>query len=166
MPDPLVTVLLPVYNGGKYLEYSVESIVEQTYKDFEFLIINDCSTDDSLERVKAFNYRRILISSNVKNLGQTKSLNIGLRLAKGKYIARMDTDDIAFPHWLEHQLGFIKRNPGYAVFSTKVAAIDSRNRITRILNSPSSQNIILKSLVASPINHVGSLFCKDVILDH
>lgn len=163
MPDPLVTVLLPVYNGGKYLEYSVKSILEQTYKDFEFLVIDDCSTDDSLGRVKAFNDRRVVISSNTKNLGQTRSLNIGLRLAKGKYIARMDTDDIAFPHWLEHQLGFIEQNPEYAVVSAKVAAIDSRNRTTRILNSPSSENIILKSLVASPINHVGSLFRKDVI---
>lgn len=165
MPDPLVTVLLPVYNGGEYLKYSVKSILEQTYKDFEFLIVNDCSTDDSLGRIKAFNDRRIVVSSNAQNLGQTRSLNIGLRLAKGKYIARMDTDDIAFPHWLERQLGFIERNPEYTVVSTKVAAIDSRNRITRILNSPSSQNIILKSLVASPINHVGSLFRKDIILD-
>ncbi len=166
MRDPLITVLLPVYNGGEYLAYSVRSILEQTYKNFEFLIVNDCSTDDSLERIKTFDDRRIVVSNNAKNLGQTRSLNIGLRLAKGKYIARMDTDDIAFPHWLEHQLGFIERNPEYAVVSTKVAAIDSRNRITRILNSPSSQNIILKSLVASPVNHVGSLFCKDVILGH
>lgn len=164
MVDPLITVLLPMYNGGRYLEYSLESVLTQTCKDFEFLIVNDCSTDDSLERIKAFNDRRIVVSNNAKNLGQTRSLNVGLRLAKGKYIARMDADDIAFPSWLEQQLVFIGQNPEYVVVSPKVAAIDSSNRITRILNSPSSENIILKSLIASPINHVGSLFCKDVIL--
>jgi len=164
---PRITVLMALYNGGEYLKQSVQSILDQTHDNFEFLIINDSSTDNSLETLESFHDNRIKIHNNVSNLGQTRSLNIGLKIASGEYIARMDADDIAFPYWLDRQLKFIEKNPDCAVVSAKAAVIDSANRIVKTLNSSvSSQDIILKSLVASPINHVGSLFQKNVILDH
>ncbi|VAX35716.1 hypothetical protein MNBD_UNCLBAC01-516 [hydrothermal vent metagenome] len=166
MAEPIITILMTVYNGEKYLKDSIESILKQTYQDFEFLIINDKSTDNSADIINSFNDFRINIVTNDKNIGQTCSLNKGLKLAKGKYIARMDADDKAFPYWLEHQLNFIKKNPEYTVVSTKASVMDVNNRITKILNSPQSyQEIILKCLVGSPINHVGSLFKKDIILE-
>ena len=81
--SPFVTVLMTVYNGGKYLKSSIKSIVNQTYKDFEFLIVNNCSTDNSLDIIESFNDSRIVIHNNENNFGQTKALNIGLSFAKG-----------------------------------------------------------------------------------
>src|SRR3990170_4187453 len=113
--DPLVTVLMAVYNGGRYLKSSIESVLNQTFRDFEFLIINDCSTDDSVKMIESFNDERIIIHHNENNIGQTKSLNVGLKLARGKYIARMDADDMAFPTWVEELVNYFEKNPKYAV---------------------------------------------------
>jgi len=165
--DVVITVLMTVYNGSRYLKDSIESVLKQTYKSFEFLIINDKSSDDSLEILESFHDPRIKIYTNEKNIGQIKSLNKGLKLAKGQYIARMDADDMAFPHWLEKQISFMEKHAECAVVSTKAVAIDSSNRLTKVLNSPRSfQNIVLKSLIFSPINHVGSLLRKDIMLNH
>lgn len=167
MVAPSVTVLMTVYNGSKYLKDSVKSILNQTFRDFELLIVDDASTDDSLKMIQSYGDPRIVVHSNAVNLGQTKSLNVGLSLARGKYIARMDADDLAFPAWLESQSKFMDRHPQYAVASTKAAVIDSQNRIVRVLRTPaSSGNIVLRSLTASPINHVGSLMRKEIVLDH
>lgn len=167
MSRHLVTVLMTVYNGGEYLKQAVQSVLDQSHCDFEFLIINDCSTDNTLEILESFQDERIKIHNNEINIGQTKSLNFGLKAASGKYIARMDADDIAFPNWLEYQVKFIEENPECVVVSTKAAVIDSANRIVKILNSAVSfEDVILKSLIAAPINHVGSLFQKDIVLNH
>src|SRR5690242_18796895 len=131
----MVTVLMTVYNGSKYLRPSLEAILNQTFKDFEFLIINDCSTDDSLEIIRSYNDPRIVIYNNEKNLGQTRSLNVGLEKAKAKYIARMDADDLAYPRWLEEQYQYITSHD-VSVVTTKAAVIDTQGRLKRILNSP------------------------------
>ena len=94
---PKVTVLMSVYNSEKFLRESINSILEQTFKDFEFLIINDGSTDSSREIILSYNDPRITLFDNKNNIGLTKSLNKGLDLAKGEYIARQDADDISLP---------------------------------------------------------------------
>lgn len=153
------------YNGGDYLKHSIKSVLGQTHADFEFLIINDCSTDNSLETIGSFRDGRIRIHHNPSNIGQTRSLNVGLKLATGEYIARMDADDLAFPHWLERQLDFLGRNPGYSVVSANALVIDENSRVKKIYKPPCLQeDIILRSLFASPINHVGSIFKKEDIL--
>lgn len=165
MSEPLVTVLMTVYNGGGYLRPAVESVLTQTYKDFELLIVEDASSDDSLKIIKSYQDPRIRIYSNPRNLGQTKSLNVGLTFAAGKYIARMDADDLAFPTWLAELSAFYERNPEAAVVSAKAAVINGSHQIVRILNTPTQwPQMILKSLTFSPINHVGSLMRKDVVL--
>ena len=167
MTKPLITVLMTVYNGGDYLKSSIESVLNQSYKDFELLIIDDKSTDHSLEIIRSYPDKRITLHSNVHNLGQTKSLNLGLQLARGDYIARIDADDAAFAPWLKRQLAFLDKNPQYAVVSTKAVVIDQKNRIKKILNSPLSwDEVVFRSLLASPINHVGSVYLKEVILNH
>ena len=166
MPRPFITVLMTVYNGGDYLKSSIESVLNQSYKDFELLIINDKSTDHSLDVIKSYSDKRITLHSNPENLGQTKSLNLGLQLAQGDYIARLDADDVAFPSWLKQQLNFLDRNSRFAVVSTKAVVIDQDNRIKKILNSPLSwDEVVFRSLLASPINHVGSFYLKEVILN-
>ena len=165
--SPLVTVLMTVYNGSEYLDASVQSIINQTFEDFEFLIINDCSTDDSTKIIESFNDQRIVIYDNEKNIGQTKSLNIGLKLAKGKYIARIDADDTALPKWLERLVGYIKEHPGYAAVSPSVIIIDGEDKRKKIRRVPADfHEIIFQIFYNSPMNHVSVLMNKDLILEH
>src|SRR4051812_9611665 len=89
---PEITVLMSVYNGALYVRQSIESILNQTFTDFEFLIVNDASKDATLEILKSYTDPRIKIITNAQNLGLIKSLNLGLREARGKYVARMDHD--------------------------------------------------------------------------
>lgn len=160
-----VTVLMTVYNGGKYLRSSVKSVLNQTFKDFEFLIINDCSTDSSVETIKSFHDQRIIVYSNEENLGQTRSLNIGLKLARGKYIARMDADDIAFPMWLEKLLNYASKHPGYAAIGSVAIVIDDVGRMKKILRTPTSfSGVIFSSFFGNALNHVGSFIKKEIIL--
>ncbi len=162
---PQVTVLMTVFNGENYLKPTVQSILNQTYKNFEFLIIDDCSQDNSFDIIQSFQDERIKIHRNDANIGQTKSLNIGLKLAASPYIARIDADDIAFPQWLQTQLLFIERYPQFAVVSAPSVIIDSKGRAKRLLKSLRlREDIILKALTSTPINHVGSFMQKKTIL--
>jgi len=124
MNDPLVTVLMSVYNGEKYLSEAIESILNQTYKNFEFLIINDGSTDKTMEILQSYHDSRIKIIDNKNNIGLTKSLNKGLSMAKGEYIARMDADDISLPERLERQVQYMDVHPDIGVFGTWIKYID------------------------------------------
>ena len=110
MIDNSVTVLMTVFNGMPYLREAVESTLEQTYQDFEFLIIDDESTDGSLEYLESVKDDRIRLIKNNHNLGQVMSLNKGIDLASGKYIARLDQDDINLPKRLEEQIQYLTTN--------------------------------------------------------
>lgn len=109
--NPKVTVLMSVYNGEKYLREAIDSILSQTFRDFEFLIINDGSTDTSVEIINAYTDPRIQLVHNDSNLGQAATMNRGLDLAHGEYIARMDCDDISLSMRLEKQVRFMDENP-------------------------------------------------------
>ena len=108
---PLVTVLLPVYNAEKYLQEAIESILNQTFQDFELLIINDGSTDDSLRVIKSYKDHRIRLLNLEQNLGLVKALNIGLSEVRSEYIIRADADDICLPNRIEVQVAFMQQNP-------------------------------------------------------
>ena len=167
MSKPEITVLMTVYNGAAYLRHSIESVLCQTFKNFEFLIIDDYSRDDSLAIIKSYKDSRIVVHSNPENKGQSGSLNIGLRLAKADYVARLDADDLAFPRWLEKQLSGFKKNAHFAAISAQAAVIDARGRAVKTLRSPlTCEKVIVRSLISSPINHVGSLMRKNVILKY
>lgn len=104
---PVITCLMSVYNGETYLREAMDSILDQTYTNFEFLIINDGSTDDTVNIIKSYDDPRIRLVHNEENIGLTKSLNKGIDLANGEYIARMDADDISLPKRFERQLRVI-----------------------------------------------------------
>ena len=125
MKNPKVTVLMSVYNGEKYLREAIDSILNQTFMDFEFLIVNDGSADSTVEILQSYDDPRIKIINNVENIGLTKSLNKGLGMAKGEYIARMDADDISFQNRLEKQIDFIEQNPQVAVVGGPVVRINN-----------------------------------------
>ncbi len=110
MNSPLVTVLMPVYNGEKYLREAIDSILNQTFSNFEFLIINDGSTDNSENIILSYADSRIQYIKNEYNLKLIATLNNGIELAKGKYIVRMDADDVSIPSRIEKQVAFMERN--------------------------------------------------------
>jgi len=148
MRDPRITVLMSVYNGEKYLRKAVDSILSQTFKDFEFLIINDGSTDRTVEILHSYDNPRIRIINNEENVGLTKSLNKGLKLAKGKYIARMDADDISMPERFERQVEFLEKNPDIGVLGVNCPVINDHGRVTFILERPTSHTDIVKELLS------------------
>jgi glycosyltransferase involved in cell wall biosynthesis len=123
---------MSVYNGEQFLLKSIESILGQTFHEFEFLIINDCSTDNSLNIIRSFHDRRIRLVENSSNMGLTKSLNRGLQLAQTEYIARQDADDISYPKRLERQVQFLDENPDVVLLGTRARAIDENGRPRKI----------------------------------
>lgn len=129
---PKVTVLMSVYNGEKYLREAINSILNQTFKDFEFLIIDDGSTDSSRDIISSYGDPRIRLLGNEKNMGLTRSLNKGLTLAKGEYIARMDADDMSTYDRLEKQVAYMDTHPEKALLGGSAIVINSRSdTITR-----------------------------------
>lgn len=136
MKDSKVTVLTSVYNGEKYLRKAIDSIFNQTFRDFEFLIINDGSTDRTAEILESYNDPRIKIINNEKNMGLTKSLNKGLKMAKGEYIARMDADDISMPDRLKKQVDFLDAHQDYAVVGTFVKILNKDSEVICLLERP------------------------------
>jgi len=109
--SPKVTVLVPVFNGEKYLRECLDSILGQTFTDFECLVINDASTDGSAALVKSIPDRRIRYVENEKNAGIANTRNRGLQLARGEYVAFCDCDDVIVPNRLERQVAFMEANP-------------------------------------------------------
>jgi len=139
--QPQVAVIMPVYNGEKYLSEAIESILSQTYTDFEFIIIDDGSCDNSLSiaRDYASSDKRILLIMNQQNLGISVSLNKGIRIARGEYIARMDADDISDLRRLEYQVDFMDANPEIGICGTWVKYIDD---LTESIKLPADHDAI------------------------
>jgi glycosyltransferase involved in cell wall biosynthesis len=126
VPAPVVSVVLPVYNAELYITDAVQSILDQTFRDFEFIIINDGSTDRSSEILQnlARKYPRIKLISR-PNTGYVAALNEALAVAQGEFIARMDADDISLPTRFEKQVAFLRANPGVVLLGTNVAQMDA-----------------------------------------
>jgi glycosyltransferase involved in cell wall biosynthesis len=124
--NPKVTVLMSVYNSEKYLKEAIDSILNQTYKNFDFLIINDGSTDKSQAIIKSYNDSRIRLINHETNLGLIASLNKGLHLVNSEYIARMDSDDISFPERLEKQVSFMEKHPEVGICGTWLVTFGDR----------------------------------------
>lgn len=115
---PKVTVLMTVYNGKPYLKECIESVLTQAYDDFEFLIVDDGSIDDSIGLIRSYSDNRIKVIENEKNMGQVKSLNIGLNMAGGEYIARIDQDDMMVQGRLNRQVEFLNKRDDITVVGT------------------------------------------------
>lgn len=126
MNNPLISVIMPVYNTAPFLKEAIESVLAQTENNFELIIINDASTDNSSEVINAFSDERIRLIHNEKNLGLAVSLNKGIRAAKGKFIARMDGDDVALPKRFEQQLNTIKTAERKTVICSTCLLIDEQ----------------------------------------
>ena len=129
MKSPGISVIMPVYNAENFLTGAIKSILMQTFSDFEFIILNDGSQDGSLNIIKKFKDKRIKLINNEKNQGYLKLLNYGISIAKGKYIARMDNDDISLPCRFKLQYSFLEKNLDYIMVGSNVKTIDHNDKV-------------------------------------
>ena len=125
---PKVTVFIPAYNREKYIGDAIESVLAQTYTDFEILLIDDGSTDSTVEIMGSYTDPRLRIIRNEKNLGIPKTRNKGIENARGQYIAMLDSDDRAYPTRLEKQVAFLDRNPDFAQVGSWCRMMDEQGR--------------------------------------
>jgi len=163
--SPLVTVLIPVYNREKYVAEAIDSILAQSFTDFELLLIDDGSTDGSVEIMRAYTDHRIRLVCNGDNLGQSKTRNKGIELARGKYMAMLDSDDLAHPKRLEKQVAFLDRHPDYAELGSWGQAIDAQGRsLRRIKRQPvSPEDVHAHLLFVCSLSH-RSIMARTAIL--
>jgi len=135
---PLVSVVMPAYNAEKYISEAIESILNQTFKDFEFIIINDGSTDSTPNIIDKYARldKRIIVLNNEKNLNIAESRNRGVEIAKGKYIATMDSDDRALPDRLKNQLEFLESNKDIAISIGNINIMDGKGVFQYTRNYP------------------------------
>ena len=131
--SPKISVILPAYNEEKYLEESVQSVLNQTFEDFELIIINDCSTDNTLKLMKRLQKKdkRIVLMDNKKNLGGSETMNNGLKIAKGKYVALFCADDISHPKRFEVQFNYLEKNPHIFLVGSSAIYINEKGRKIR-----------------------------------
>ena len=164
---PIVTVLMTVYNGKNYLNEAIESVFSQTLNNYEFLIVDDASTDNSIEIINSYKDSRIKLLTNRENIGQTASLNKGLAIAQGKYIARLDQDDICLPKRLEEQVAFFNKNPSISIVCSREYSIDKQGKRTGIWKRDlNNYGTFLGYIVLglNPIWTTSVMFVKDVFL--
>tara|TARA_Y100000590_G_scaffold469461_1_gene657182 strand:+ start:807 stop:1733 length:927 start_codon:yes stop_codon:yes gene_type:complete len=162
--EPLVTVLMPIYNGEKYLEESIRSILNQTFQDFEFLLIDDFSTDDSLKIAKSFSSKKIKLICNSQNYGQSVSMNNGIKLAKGKFIARIDQDDLSDQARLEKQLKYFTENK-CSILGSWAYTIDENSKVIGYIKHPIKNQSIRNALgIDCALSHSSIMMRKDDII--
>ena len=152
---PMISVVMSVYNGEKYLKESIESVLNQSYIDFEFIIINDGSKDNSLNIINSYNDERIKLINNEENKGLIYSLNKGIEKAIGKYILRFDADDICLKDRFKIQVEFMEENEDvYMMSGFAKWFVDGKDIITKTIKTPSSYEEIKAGLIfENHINH-------------
>ncbi|MBI3506457.1 MAG: glycosyltransferase [Proteobacteria bacterium] len=166
-PAPKVSVLMTVYNGATYLREAMDSILGQSFADFEFVIVDDGSRDASLRIVRSYTDARIRLIANPMNLGQTPALNIGLRECRGRYVARMDADDVALPDRLVRQVALLDAHPGIGIVGGAMWIIDSAGRRIDFAYQPEDDLAIrLTSLTRNPFHHPTVTLRRDVLVRH
>lgn len=168
---PKITVLMTVYNGERYLKEAINSILAQTYTDFEFIIIDDASMDGTSRILNSYTKHgpnfdsRIIIVTNNSNFGLTKSLNIGLRIANGEYIARMDADDISMPARLAMQKEILDTHEDIAVLGGGSEIINETGKSIGVKKMIENSELIgFRMITANQLAHPTVMFRKSIIL--
>ena len=161
---PKVSVLMPVYNAGQFLARAIDSILSQTFTDWELILINDGSTDDSESVIAQYEDSRIYYIRNGTNLGLIKTLNRGIDLCQGEYIARMDADDISLPDRLIFQVDFMNKHPNCLMCGTNAAVIDNNgNRTGKIRNLSGNAFLQINLLFSTPFVHPSIMIRKEIL---
>jgi glycosyltransferase involved in cell wall biosynthesis len=161
-----VTVLMSVYDGARHLREAMDSILGQSFRDFEFLIVDDGSSDESSAIIASCADPRVVRIRNATNIGLTKSLNIGLAAARGDLVARQDADDRSYPDRLARQVAFLDAHPEIAVVGAQARIIDAAGRrLARDERKPlSAQSIRFALLFSNPIVHTSAMFRREPVV--
>lgn len=166
MTDAPVTVLMAVYNGSAFLPIAIDSILEQTYPAFKFLIVDDASTDDTREVIRAYEDNRIELICLEENVGQTAALNAGLQHASTKWIARMDADDYSAPTRLEEQMQALDADASLRCLGTFAWIFhDDPEDEDGVVTTPETYEDIQRILVGSPIIHGTIMISREALLE-
>jgi len=166
MSPPMISVVMSVYNGQAFLAEAVESILGQTFRDFEFIVIDDGSTDKTAKILAAYASRdgRLRVRRQ-ENKGRTESLNTGIGLAEGKYIVRMDADDVSLPHRFQVQLDFMEQHPEVCLLSSSYDRINRAGRILDRVSFPLRDDEIRSMMLHNnPLCHPAVMMRKDVAI--
>lgn len=161
--NKLVSVLLAVYNGSQYIEKTVNSVLSQTYHNFELIIVNDGSNDETRKILKQYDYENVVIAHNDNNIGQTKSLNKAFKKSQGEFIARIDCGDWMEPDRLKLQVGYLDKNLSVDILGTdcQIHNLDSHS-VSYISRPEKYQDIKTYSIFRTPVLHVSVLMRSSV----
>ena len=161
---PQVSILMPVYNTALYLREAMDSMLSQTFTDFELIVLNDCSPDNAEEILDTYDDPRIVRYKGEKNVGLSNVLNIGIEMARGKYIARMDSDDISLPLRLQVQVDFLEAHPEIDLVSVGMQLFGASERVwTR---DRDLEKVKIEAMFHSPILHASSVWRKASFEQH
>ncbi|RXR19086.1 glycosyltransferase family 2 protein [Flavobacterium amnicola] len=166
MTNPKITVVMTVYNGEKYIKESIECVLNQTFQDFELLVINDGSTDGSVSIVESFQDSRIRLIHNEKNSGVLFTRNRGLQEAFGEYVAVLDSDDLCTSNRLETQYNFLEANPDIAVCGTWGIMIDENGTVFghKIMPETNKNLVSIAMLFNNQFIHSSVMYRKEIAL--
>ena len=164
MNIPLVSVILPVYNAEEFIVYSIRSILNQTFSDFELILINDGSSDQSEQIILSFQDERIRYYKNNSNLKLIETLNRGLAFAKGKYIARIDADDVCYPDRFEKQVVFLENNPEYGIVGSFAETFGNKQEVLKYVEE--DEDIRYALITHNPFIHSTVMIRTSVLKDH
>ena len=163
--DPILSVVMPVYNGEKYLAEAIDSVLQQTFKNYELVIINDGSSDGSDGIIKNFADERIRYMTNEGNKGVAYTRNRGLQIANGKYLAWMDCDDLIHPQRFEKQVAFMENHPEFGLCGTWLERFNKKR--TGTFKAPSDPEVISGTLLFKPsIPNATAMLRMSKIRDH
>lgn len=146
---PRIGVVMTAFNAAPFLKETISSILSQSFTDFEFIIVDNNSTDDSLAIIKTFKDSRIKLIENNQNLGQTGALNVGIHASQAPFIARMDADDICLPERLQRQYDYMEKNPHVGVLGSRAININENGKHIGYYNVPTHPSWIRSCLCAS-----------------
>lgn len=156
---PILSILMPVYKTAPYLQEAIDSILSQSFTDFELIVLNDCSPDNSEEILDHYNDPRIVRYRGTQNLGLSNVLNIGLKMAKGKYIARMDSDDISLPERLQTQVNYLESHTDVDLCSCGMKLFGAKDGTWIRESDP--EIVKITALFFSPILHASSVWRRE-----
>lgn len=164
MKAPLISVVMCVYNGEKWIDTAVSSILNQTYSNFELIVVNDYSSDTTLQHLLKIRDKRVRLINNNKNYGVAFSLNKALKITKGKYVARMDADDKAVINRLKKQSSFLEENPSVAAVGTWAKLITESGKLIKIQKVPCYYSEIKSAIIKfNPLIHPTIMIRKNIL---
>src|SRR5437879_7530784 len=165
MGPPRLSVILPVYNAERYLPEALDGILAQTFRDFEVIAVDDCSTDRSLALLRSVRDPRVRVATNLTNLGAYATCNVAIRMARGELVANHDADDTSRPERLARQVAWLDRHPEIALVGANAEIIDEQGRVLDVSRCNLEPMAIKWALLLkNPIAHSTICARRDILL--